>query len=263
GLGGRRKAAPFAPEQRKTQALFKVLDRGADGRLGHMQQVGGSGDLAGHHHGVKRLQVAQLDAGKDTKVLAPSTGLMAGVIYLIGANVSPLPRMPAHCAPRPGAAHSELYPGAGMAQTQDTVYRPNQQNLYFPQYPKFDSVQAERWHRRQRLAAVCRVFAKFGYEYGFAGHVTVRDPEHPDLFWTNPFAMDFGRVRASDIQLVDRAGTVLEGRWAVNRAGFVLHSAIHEANPDIIASCHAHTTHGMAWAALGRPLDPITQTACG
>src|SRR5690606_37402068 len=98
---------------------------------------------------------------------------MAGVIYLIGANVSPLPRMPAHratgaCAP-PGQARrvSRTLSGAGMAQTQDTVYRPNQQNLYFPQYPKFDSVQAERWHRRQRLAAVCRVFAKFGYEYGF------------------------------------------------------------------------------------------------
>lgn len=150
-----------------------------------------------------------------------------------------------------------------MTSNTDTVYRPKQENLYFPQYPKFTSAQEERWHRRQRLAAVCRVFAKFRYEYGFAGHVTVRDPEHTNLYWTNPFAMDFGRVRASDMLLVDRDGTVLEGNWAVNRAGFVLHSAIHEANPDVVASCHAHTTHGMAWAALGRPLDPITQTACG
>ncbi|CAB3708419.1 class II aldolase/adducin family protein [Achromobacter marplatensis] len=150
-----------------------------------------------------------------------------------------------------------------MSATQQTVYRPEQEDLYFPAYPTFDSIPAERWHRRQRLAAVCRVFAKFGYEYGFAGHVTVRDPEHPDLYWTNPFAMDFGRVRASDMLLVDHLGTVLEGRWAVNRAGFVLHSAIHEANRDLVASCHAHTTHGMAWAALGRELDPITQTACG
>lgn len=150
-----------------------------------------------------------------------------------------------------------------MSATQQTVYRPEQEDLYFPAYPTFDSIPAERWHRRQRLAAVCRVFAKFGYEYGFAGHVTVRDPEHPDLYWTNPFAMDFGRVRASDMLLVDHLGTVQEGRWAVNRAGFVLHSAIHEANRGLVASCHAHTTHGMAWAALGRELDPITQTACG
>ncbi|OWT70283.1 MULTISPECIES: class II aldolase/adducin family protein [unclassified Achromobacter] len=142
-----------------------------------------------------------------------------------------------------------------------TVYRPRQEGLYFPKYPEHASVEAERRHRKERLAAVCRVFARYGYEYGFAGHVTVRDPEHPNLYWTNPFAMDFGRVRVSDLLLVDHEGTVLEGTWAVNRAGFVLHAAIHEANPHLVASCHAHTTHGMAWAALGRPLDPITQTA--
>lgn len=149
------------------------------------------------------------------------------------------------------------------AARKDTIYAPEQKNLHFPRYPTFETVEQERTHRKQRLAAVCRLFAKLGYEYGFAGHVTVRDPEHHNLYWTNPFAMDFGRVRASDLLLVDRDGTVLEGSWAVNRAGFVLHSAIHEANPHLVASCHAHTINGMAWAALGRPLDPITQTACG
>lgn len=145
----------------------------------------------------------------------------------------------------------------------DTVYAPQQQDLYFPRRPVFATAAEERLHRKQRLAAVCRVFARYGYEYGFAGHITVRDPERTDCFWTNPFAMDFGRVKVSDLLLVNHAGDVLEGRWAVNRAGFVLHSAIHAANPHVLASCHMHTINGMAWASLGRPLDPITQTACG
>lgn len=145
---------------------------------------------------------------------------------------------------------------------KQSVYEPDQKNLYFPKPPVYSSVAEERLHRKQRLAAVCRVFARYGYEYGFAGHVTVRDPEHPNLYWTNPFAMDFGRVRVSDLLLVNHEGEVLEGTWAVNRAGFVLHAAIHQAHPDVVASCHAHTINGMAWAALGRPLDPITQTAC-
>jgi ribulose-5-phosphate 4-epimerase/fuculose-1-phosphate aldolase len=149
------------------------------------------------------------------------------------------------------------------ATARKSIYEPDQDGLYFPRRPTFRTVTEERLHRKQRLAAVCRVFARFGYEYGFAGHVTVRDPEHPDLFWTNPFAMDFGRVKVSDLLLVDHDGKVLEGTWAVNRAGFVLHSAIHQANPHVLASCHAHTINGMAWAALGRKLDPITQTACG
>ncbi|MBN8996597.1 MAG: class II aldolase/adducin family protein [Rhizobiales bacterium] len=149
------------------------------------------------------------------------------------------------------------------ATARKSVYEPDQEGLYFPRRPTFQTIAEERLHRKQRLAAVCRVFARYGYEYGFAGHVTVRDPEHADLFWTNPFAMDFGRVKVSDLLLVDHDGKVLEGTWAVNRAGFVLHSAIHMANPHVLASCHAHTTNGMAWAALGRKLDPITQTACG
>lgn len=149
------------------------------------------------------------------------------------------------------------------ATARKSVYEPDQEGLYFPRRPVFQTIGEERLHRKQRLAAVCRVFARYGYEYGFAGHVTVRDPEHTDLFWTNPFAMDFGRVKVSDLLLVDHDGKVLEGTWAVNRAGFVLHSAIHMANPHVLASCHAHTTNGMAWAALGRKLDPITQTACG
>jgi ribulose-5-phosphate 4-epimerase/fuculose-1-phosphate aldolase len=149
-----------------------------------------------------------------------------------------------------------------VIQAVKTVYAPRQQGLHFPKPPVFATAAEERLHRKQRLAAACRVFARYGYEYGFAGHITVRDPERADCFWTNPFAMDFGRVRVSDLLLVDHRGTVLEGSWAVNHAGFMLHSAIHQAQPEVLASCHMHTINGMAWAALGRPLEPITQTAC-
>lgn len=149
-----------------------------------------------------------------------------------------------------------------MAPTK-SVYEPEQADLEFPRPPVFDDVEQERRYRKERLAAACRVLYACGYEYGFAGHLTVRDPEHPSLYWTNPFAVSFAQVKVSDLLLVDHEGTVIEGKRAVNRAGYVLHAAIHEANPDVVASVHAHTIHGMAWAALGRPLDPITQTACG
>jgi hypothetical protein len=51
-----------------------------------------------------------------------------------------------------------------------------------PSPPTFNSIEEERRHRKERLAAAFRVFAKFGFENGIAGHITVRDPEHPDLF---------------------------------------------------------------------------------
>lgn len=92
------------------------------------------------------------------------------------------------------------------------AYVPRQTGLYFSRPPRFETIEEERLHRKQRLAAACRVFSRAGFEYGFAGHVTVRDPEHRDRFWTNSFAMDLGRVRVSDLLLVDHDGQVIEGR---------------------------------------------------
>ena len=75
-------------------------------------------------------------------------------------------------------------------------------------------------------------------------------------------AVHFAQVSMSNLILVDHDGMVIEGDYAVNRAGFVLHAAIHAAHPDILAMCHTHSIYGTAFAALGRPLEPITQDAC-
>lgn len=128
--------------------------------------------------------------------------------------------------------------------------------------PTFDDVAAEREHRKQRLAATFRIFAELGFDEGVAGHVTARDPEHPELFWVNPFGMHFGLVRASDLICVDQQGNVVEGDHPVNTAAFAIHSQVHAARPDVVAAAHTHSPHGRAWSTLGRLLDPITQDAC-
>ncbi len=142
-----------------------------------------------------------------------------------------------------------------------SVYQPEQEGLKFPEIPAFTTQAAERQHRKERLVAACRAFAQQGFDYGFAGHLTIRDPEHPELYWTNPMAVHFSQVKVSNLILVDHDGRVVEGDYAVNRAGFVLHAAVHEAHPDILAMCHAHTVYGAAFASLGKKLEPITQDA--
>jgi ribulose-5-phosphate 4-epimerase/fuculose-1-phosphate aldolase len=128
--------------------------------------------------------------------------------------------------------------------------------------PKFDSVEEERLHRKQRLAASFRLFGKFGFDEGVAGHITMRDPEHLDRFWLNPFGMNFKHIRVSDLICVDHTGAVVEGDAMVNRAAFAIHSQVHAARPDVIAAAHSHSLHGKAWSSLGRLLDPLTQDAC-
>ncbi|MEM7710664.1 MAG: class II aldolase/adducin family protein [Pseudomonadota bacterium] len=145
---------------------------------------------------------------------------------------------------------------------RESIYQPTQDGLIFPQRPTFETVEAERRHLKERLVGACRAFALQGFDYGFAGHLTIRDPARPDLYWTNPMAVHFRQVKLSNLILVDHRGHVVDGDHAVNQAGFVLHGAVHEDHPDIVAMCHAHTIYGTAYAALKRPLPPVTQDAC-
>ena len=128
--------------------------------------------------------------------------------------------------------------------------------------PSLGSVEEERLRRKQRLAAGFRLFGKFGFEEGLAGHITARDPEHLDHFWVNPLGLPFTHIRQSDLIRVDANGQVVEGDAVVNTAAFAIHSAVHAARPDVIAAAHSHSIYGKSWSALGRLLDPLTQDAC-
>ena len=128
--------------------------------------------------------------------------------------------------------------------------------------PTFDNVKEERLHRKQRLAAALRIFGRYGFSEGVAGHITVRDPENLDCFWVNPFGMNFSHISVSDLLLVDHAGKIVEGNYAVNQAAFAIHSGIHMECPEIDAAAHSHSIFGKAFSSLGKTLEPITQDSC-
>jgi len=124
-----------------------------------------------------------------------------------------------------------------------------------------DDPERERLYRKQRLAASFRIFARFGFDMGGAGHITARDPILTDHFWVNPFGAHFSHVRLSNLLLVNHEGEIVEGKGPLNRAAFAIHSEIHAARPDVIAAAHSHSLYGKIWATLGRLLDPISQDA--
>ncbi|MEI8268944.1 MAG: class II aldolase/adducin family protein, partial [Acidimicrobiaceae bacterium] len=141
-------------------------------------------------------------------------------------------------------------------------FTPQQSELKFNLPPTFDSIEAERQHRKEKLAGALRIFGKLGFSEGVAGHITARDPELLDHFWVNPFGMNFRHVRVSDLILVNHDGEVVHGDKPVNRAAFVIHAAVHAARPDVVAAAHSHSVYGKAFSSLGRTLDPLTQDAC-
>ena len=128
--------------------------------------------------------------------------------------------------------------------------------------PVFATPLEERKERKRKLTAALRVFGKFGFDEGVAGHFTVRDPERTDHFWVNPFGRSFKQIRVSDLILVNHSGDIVEGSGLLNQAAFAIHSQIHKNLPHVTAAAHTHSLYGKAWASLGRLLDPITQDSC-
>ncbi|KIJ16166.1 L-fuculose-phosphate aldolase [Paxillus involutus ATCC 200175] len=117
-----------------------------------------------------------------------------------------------------------------------------------------------------RLAQAYRIFAKYAYDEGVAGHITVRDPIRKDCFWVNPWGIHFKLLQAEDLLLVDHQGNIQEEESGphrlLNTAAYMIHAAIHQKRPDVICAAHAHSLYGRAFSTLGVPLDPITQDSC-
>lgn len=130
--------------------------------------------------------------------------------------------------------------------------------------PRFARLEDERAFRKLHHAVALRWLGAQGYNNeGAGGHVTVRDPIMPDHFWINPHGRSFSYMRPEDLVLVNEEGEVVEGgnMHSINPAGYVIHSAVHKARPDVIAAVHCHSVHSKAFSALGCDLEPINQDA--
>jgi ribulose-5-phosphate 4-epimerase/fuculose-1-phosphate aldolase len=116
--------------------------------------------------------------------------------------------------------------------------------------------EAER-EARVQLAACYRIFNHLGWVEMIFNHITLRVPGPEKLFLINPFGLHYSEITASSLLLIDIDGNpVREAKWPVNRAGFVIHSAIHGAIADAHCVMHTHTTTGMAVACQKDGLSP-------
>lgn len=137
--------------------------------------------------------------------------------------------------------------------------------LIHPGIPTFSTFAEERAHILIHTAAVFRDFSRKGFTEGMSGHISVRDPEHSTYIWMNPLGKHFGLMTAGDLICLDiHTGKVVGGNKTrtANSAGFLIHSEIHKARPDVHAICHAHTNAGRAWSSFAAGLDMLTQDVC-
>ncbi|WP_223458392.1 MULTISPECIES: class II aldolase/adducin family protein [unclassified Pseudomonas] len=127
-----------------------------------------------------------------------------------------------------------------------------------------DNIAPAEWKARCELAALYRLVAYFRMTDLIDTHITLRIPGPEHHFLINRYGVIFDRMKASDLVRIDQYGQVVGGaneRTRVNAAGFVIHSAIHMARPDLNCVVHTHTAPGMAVAAQEQGLLPISQHA--
>ena len=123
-----------------------------------------------------------------------------------------------------------------------------------------NQVSGEEWAVRVDLAACYRLIAMYGWDDLVFTHISARVPGPDEHFLINAYGMLFEEMTASSLVKVDLAGEkVLDSPHAVNPAGFVIHSAVHEARPDVGCVLHTHTKAGVAVSAQADGLLPISQ----
>jgi len=130
-----------------------------------------------------------------------------------------------------------------------------------------DRVSAQEWTARVDLAACYRLVDHYGMSDMMANHISAAVPGEEGAFLINAYGMMYEEITASSLIKIDIDGNILlkpdfgELGYGINRAGYVIHGAIHKARHDVSCVIHTHTWAGMALSALECGVLPITQTA--
>jgi ribulose-5-phosphate 4-epimerase/fuculose-1-phosphate aldolase len=127
-----------------------------------------------------------------------------------------------------------------------------------------DRIDPLEWDTRVDLAACYRLVDLFGMCDLHLNHISARVPGQGEHFLINPFGMMYEEITASSLIKIDLKGNIIANSnpdYSINLPGYVIHSAIHAARPDVACVLHTHTNAGMAVSTLKCGLLPLTQTA--
>lgn len=130
-----------------------------------------------------------------------------------------------------------------------------------------NSVSPEEWQARVDLAACYRLVAHYEMSDMIANHITLRVPGEDDAFLINPYGMMYEEMTASCFIKITHEGEVLfkpdfgNLNYGFNKPGYILHSAVHKARPEVACVIHTHTYAGMAVSSLKCGLLPLNQTS--
>jgi len=135
---------------------------------------------------------------------------------------------------------------------------------YDTQFPSLkNTVSAQEWQARVQLAACYRLIDYYGMSDLIYNHITASIPG-TDHFLINLYGLLYKEITASSLVKIDLAGNIIttpKTDYGINKSGYVIHGAIHEARADVRCVIHTHTRAGMAVSTMQCGLLPLTQTS--
>jgi ribulose-5-phosphate 4-epimerase/fuculose-1-phosphate aldolase len=127
-----------------------------------------------------------------------------------------------------------------------------------------DQVSPQEWQARLDLAACYRLVDAYGMTDLIYNHITARIPGSDDHLLINLYGLLYKEITASSLVKIDLEGNIIskpDTDYGINKSGYVIHGAIHEARPEVKCVLHTHTSAGMAVAAMACGLLPMSQTS--
>ncbi len=130
--------------------------------------------------------------------------------------------------------------------------------------PMRDRVSDSEWQLRVDTALCYRLMHKHGWSDMIYNHITTRLPDEPEHFLINAYGLHYSEITASSLYKIDHDGEVIlapDTHYGINRAGYIIHSAVHAARPDVNAVIHTHTRAGTAVSSMRCGLLPLSLAA--
>lgn len=142
-----------------------------------------------------------------------------------------------------------------MEEIYQSVFKPSE--LDFSQIP---NITEQEIKLRLELATCYRLAAMYGWDDHIYTHISAAIPHSSDTYLINPFGLLFSEVAPNNLSKVNLQGEIIYGE-AINKTGFMIHSAVHRHRPEAQCVMHLHNNSAIAVSVLQAGLLPISQHA--
>jgi L-fuculose-phosphate aldolase len=111
---------------------------------------------------------------------------------------------------------------------------------------------------KQQMVMAGKVLVAEGHDDFTRGHISMRLPDNPKLFFMKPHSMGLDEITMQNILTIDLEGKVVAGS-ARRHSEVYIHSEILKARPDLNCVIHTHSPYAVALSGMGRPMRAYSQ----